>query len=332
MNKVFIIAEAGVNHNGNIEIAKRLIDEGAKAGVDAIKFQTFKAENLVTKSAKQAEYQVKNLNKETSQLQMLKKLELDYNIHKYLSDYCKEKNVMFLSSAFDIESINLLNELGIEIFKIPSGEIENVPYLKAIAKTGKKVILSTGMSDLSDIEFALDILRSNGANDIAVLHCNTDYPTKMSDVNLNAMNTIKEAFKVEVGYSDHTNGIEVPIAAVALGAKIIEKHFTLDKNMDGPDHKASLEPHEIKEMVDCIRNIEVALGNGIKKPTEVELKNKLVARKSIVCLNDIKEGDIYSENNLCIKRPGSGISPKEWNNIIGKKANRDYKKDELIEL
>lgn len=332
MNKVFIIAEAGVNHNGNIEIAKRLIDEGAKAGVDAIKFQTFKAENLVTKSAKQAEYQVKNLNKETSQLQMLKKLELDYNIHKYLSDYCKEKNVMFLSSAFDIESINLLNELGIEIFKIPSGEIENVPYLKAIAKTGKKVILSTGMSDLSDIEFALDVLRSNGANDIAVLHCNTDYPTKMSDVNLNAMNTIKEAFKVEVGYSDHTNGIEVPIAAVALGAKIIEKHFTLDKNMDGPDHKASLEPHEIKEMVDCIRNIEVALGNGIKKPTEVELKNKLVARKSIVCLNDIKEGDIYSENNLCIKRPGSGISPKEWNNIIGKKANRDYKKDELIEL
>lgn len=332
MNKVFIIAEAGVNHNGNIEIAKRLIDEGAKAGVDAIKFQTFKAENLVTKSAKQAEYQVKNLNKETSQLQMLKKLELDYNIHKYLSDYCKEKNVMFLSSAFDIESINLLNELGIEMFKIPSGEIENVPYLKAIAKTGKKVILSTGMSDLSDIEFALDVLRSNGANDIAVLHCNTDYPTKMSDVNLNAMNTIKEAFKVEVGYSDHTNGIEVPIAAVALGAKIIEKHFTLDKNMDGPDHKASLEPHEIKEMVDCIRNIEVALGNGIKKPTEVELKNKLVARKSIVCLNDIKEGDIYSENNLCIKRPGSGISPKEWNNIIGKKANRDYKKDELIEL
>lgn len=332
MNKVFIIAEAGVNHNGNIEIAKRLIDEGAKAGVDAVKFQTFKAENLVTKSAKQAEYQVKNLNKETSQLQMLKKLELDYNIHKYLSDYCKEKNVMFLSSAFDIESINLLNELGIEIFKIPSGEIENVPYLKAVAKTGKKVILSTGMSDLSDIEFALDVLKSNGANDIAVLHCNTDYPTKMSDVNLNAMNTIKEAFKVEVGYSDHTNGIEVPIAAVALGAKIIEKHFTLDKNMDGPDHKASLEPHEIKEMVDCIRNIEVALGNGIKKPTEVELKNKLVARKSIVCLNDIKEGDIYSEDNLCIKRPGSGISPKEWNNIIGKKANRDYKKDELIEL
>lgn len=332
MNKVFIIAEAGVNHNGSIDIAKKLIDNAVKAGVDAVKFQSFKAENLVTEKAEQAEYQVRNLNEKTSQFQMLKKLELSYNVHRELMEYCNKRGVIFLSSAFDLESIELLDKLGMDIFKIPSGEIENVPYLRKIAKTGKKIILSTGMSDLSDIEFALNILRDNNSGEITVLHCNTDYPTAMKDVNLNAMNTIKEAFKVKIGYSDHTNGIEVPIAAVALGARVIEKHFTLDKNMEGPDHKASLEPQELTEMVASIRNIERALGDGIKKPTAVENKNKLVARKSVICLKDIKLGETFTEDNICIKRPGTGISPKHWDNIIGKVSKRSFKKDELIEL
>ncbi|MFU7516441.1 N-acetylneuraminate synthase [Clostridium sp. HCS.1] len=332
MNKVFIIAEAGVNHNGSIEIAKRLIDEAVNCGVDAVKFQSFKAKNLVTKSAKQAEYQKNNMGKELSQYEMLKSLELSYKDHLELIKYSKEKGIMFLSSPFDLESIKMLNELGMEIFKVPSGEIENVPYLRCIGKTGKKIILSTGMSNLSDIEFALEVLRDSGANDISVLHCNTDYPTKMEEVNLNAMNTIKNAFSVEIGYSDHTKGIEVPIAAVALGAKIIEKHFTLDRNMEGPDHKASLEPYELKNMVNSIRNIELALGNGIKNLTESEKKNIKIARKSIVCSRNIKMGDIFTEDNLTIKRPGTGLSPKMWDNIIGKKAQRDYYIDEMVEL
>lgn len=332
MSKVFIIAEAGVNHNGSIEIAKKLIDEAAKCGVDAVKFQSFKAKNLVTKIAKQADYQKENMKKEVSQYEMLKALELSYDNHIELINYSKEKGIMFLSSPFDLESIDMLMELGIEMFKVPSGEIENVPYLKKIAKTGKKVILSTGMSNLADIEFALDILREAGAKDISVLHCNTDYPTKMEEVNLTAMNTIGNAFLVEIGYSDHTKGIEIPIAAVALGAKIIEKHFTLDKNMEGPDHKASLEPDELKAMVDSIRNVEIALGNGIKALTNSEKKNIKVARKSIICSSYIKKGEVFTEENLTIKRPGTGLSPKMWDNIIGKKAQRDYNVDEMVEL
>ncbi len=332
MSRVFIIAEAGVNHNGSIEIAKKLIDEAAICGVDAVKFQSFKAKNLVTKVAKQADYQKNNMGKEISQYEMLKSLELSYEDHIELINYCKDKELMFLSSPFDLESIDMLNNLGIEIFKVPSGEIENVPYLRKIAKTGKKIILSTGMSNLSDIEFALEILRGSGAKDISVLHCNTDYPTKMEEVNLRAMNTIGSAFSVEIGYSDHTKGIEVPIAAVALGAKIIEKHFTLDRNMEGPDHKASLEPNELKNMVDSIRNIEIALGNGIKALTDSEKKNIKIARKSIVSSASIKVGEIFTEDNLTIKRPGTGLSPKMWDEILGKKAKKDYYADEMVEL
>lgn len=332
VNRVFIIAEAGVNHNGNIEIAKKLIDEAVRCGVDAVKFQSFKAKNLVTKVAKQADYQKENMGKEVSQYDMLKALELSDEEHIELINYCKEKGIMFLSSPFDLESIDMLNNLGIEIFKVPSGEIENVPYLRKIAKTGKKVILSTGMSNLADIEFALDILKGAGARDISVLHCNTDYPTKMEEVNLRAMNTIGNAFSVEIGYSDHTKGIEVPIAAVALGAKIIEKHFTLDRNMEGPDHKASLEPNELKNMVDSIRNIEIALGNGVKALTDSEKKNIKIARKSIISSTSIKSGEVFTEDNLTIKRPGTGLSPKMWDEILGKKAKKDYYADEMVEL
>lgn len=332
MNRVFIIAEAGVNHNGNIEIAKKLIDEAVRCGVDAVKFQSFKAKNLVTKVAKQADYQKENMGKEVSQYDMLKALELSDEEHIELISYCNEKGIMFLSSPFDLESIDMLNNLGIEIFKVPSGEIENVPYLRKIAKTGKKVILSTGMSNLADIEFALDILKGAGARDISVLHCNTDYPTKMEEVNLRAMNTIGNSFSVEIGYSDHTKGIEVPIAAVALGAKIIEKHFTLDRNMEGPDHKASLEPNELKNMVDSIRNIEIALGDGVKALTDSEKKNIKIARKSIISSTSIKAGEVFTEDNLTIKRPGTGLSPKMWDEILGKKAKKDYYADEMVEL
>lgn len=331
MNKVFIIAEAGVNHNGSVEIAKKLIDEAVIAGADAVKFQTFKAENLVTKNAKQAKYQVRNLSEETSQFEMLKKLELDYAEYRELMEYCKKRHIMFLSSPFDIESIEFLDNLGIEVFKIPSGEIENVPYLEKVARTGKKIILSTGMSDLSDIEFALRTLRNNGNNEIIVLHCNTDYPTNMNDVNLKAMKTIKEAFKVDVGYSDHTEGIEVSIAAVAMGAKVIEKHFTLDKTMEGPDHLASLNPDELRMMIKSIRNIEKALGDGIKYPTTVEKENKKIVRKSIVASVDIKCGEVFTEKNLTIKRPANGINPKMWHAIIGMVSKKDYRKDDLIQ-
>ncbi|WP_352418294.1 N-acetylneuraminate synthase [Proteiniborus sp.] len=332
MNRVFIIAEAGVNHNGSIELAKQLIDEASEAGVDAVKFQSFKAEKLVTKNAKKAEYQQITTSNNESQFEMIKKLELDYGRHRELIDYCHSKNIVFLSSPFDIESVELLNKLGLETFKIPSGEITNLPYLKKIGSLKKKVILSTGMSTLGDIEGALEILRSSGTTEITVLHCNTEYPTPMEDVNLLAMKTIKDAFKVEVGYSDHTLGIEVPIAAAALGATVIEKHFTLDKTMEGPDHKASLEPEELRKMVRCIRNIEQALGNGAKKLTESESKNKNIARKSIVAGRSIKKGEILSEENLAVKRPGYGISPMRWDKILGRKAKRDFLEDELIEI
>ena len=334
-DKVLIIAEAGVNHNGSLEIAKRLVDEASSAGVDIIKFQTFKAEKLVSKAAKQAEYQKKNIgNGEESQYVMLKKLELSNNQHEELIAYCNLKNIRFFSTAFDMDSIDYLHSLNLGLWKIPSGEITNYPYLKKIASYKEPVILSTGMCELSDIENAINVLVTNGVpkDIITILHCNTEYPTPMKDVNLKAMLEIKEKFGVKIGYSDHTEGIEVPIAAVALGATVIEKHFTLDKNMEGPDHKASLEPSELKAMVKSIRNIEQALGTGHKTVSESERKNIEIARKSIVAAKDIKEGDIFTEENITVKRPGNGISPMEWENVIGKVAKRNFQEEELIEL
>lgn len=335
MNKVIIIAEAGVNHNGSIETAKSLIDKAVEAGVDLIKFQTFKSENLVTKTAKQAEYQQKNIGKKgDSQFAMLKKLELSHENHIELIRYCDAKGIRFFSTAFDMDSIDYLHSLNLGLWKIPSGEITNYPYLKKIASYKEPIILSTGMCELTDIENAINVLVTNGVSKdtITVLHCNTEYPTPMKDVNLKAMLEIKEKFGVKIGYSDHTEGIEVPIAAVALGATVIEKHFTLDKNMEGPDHKASLEPSELKAMVKSIRNIEQALGTGHKTISESERKNIEIARKSIVAAKDIKEGEIFTEENLTVKRPGNGISPMEWENIIGKVAKRNFQEEELIEL
>lgn len=332
MSKVMIIAEAGVNHNGSIDIAKKMIDEAAKSGVDYIKFQTFKAEKLVSQTAPKADYQKITTDNNESQFEMIKKLELNIKMHEELINYCNEIGINFLSTPFDIESAYLLKGLGLDIFKIPSGEITNLPFLEVIGSFKKKVIISTGMADLGEIEVALKILKDSGTTDIIVLHCNTEYPTPMEDVNLLAMSTIANAFKVDIGYSDHTNGIEIPIAAVALGAKVIEKHFTLNRNMEGPDHKASLEPEELAEMVKSIRNIEIALGNGLKKPSNSELKNKQIARKSIVAEKDIREGELFTVENLAIKRPGTGLSPMIWYELLGKKANKNYKKDELIKL
>jgi len=334
MSKTFIIAEAGVNHNGSVEIAKRMIEIAAECGANAVKFQTFKTESVISKNASKAEYQKKTTDRNESQFEMIKKLELDKNAHKELINYCDKKGIIFLSSPFDLGSIDLLNELDLEMFKIPSGEITNLPYLRKIGSLNKKVIMSSGMADLGEVEDALDTLVSSGTkkDNITVLHCNTEYPTPVGDVNLKAMLTIREAFKVNVGYSDHTLGIEVPIAAVSLGATVIEKHFTLDKNMEGPDHQASLEPTELKAMIEAIRNIEIILGNGIKKPSPSESKNIPIARKSIAAKRDIKKGQILSEDNLVVKRPGTGISPMRWDEVIGKVAKRDYKKDELIEI
>lgn len=330
---VFIIAEAGVNHNGSIELAKELIDVAYEAKVDAVKFQTFKTEHLVSKNAQKADYQKENINDgNDSQFKMLKKLELDVDTHHELMNYCKRKNIMFLSTPFDHDSIDLLNDLGLEIFKIPSGEITNLPYLRKIGSLQKKVILSTGMADIGEIEDALDILINAGTakDNITILHANTMYPTPMEDVNLRAMQTIGNTFDCKYGYSDHTLGIEVDIAAVALGASCIEKHFTLDKNMEGPDHKASLEPDELISMVKSIRNVELALGSSIKKPSPSEIPNINIARKSIVANNNIKIGELFTEENLAIKRPSNGINPMRWDEILGSKATKDYTKDELI--
>lgn len=335
MDHTLIIAEAGVNHNGDFEIAKKLVDAAARAGADYIKFQTFKAEALVSKNAQKAEYQQTNIKeKDSSQLNMLKKLELSEKQHIDLIHYCQEKNIHFFSTAFDLESINFLKSCNLNLWKIPSGEITNYPYLKKIASFGEPVIISTGMCTMEDIENAIAVLTANGTKkeDITVLHCNTEYPTPMQDVNLKAMQTISRELGVKVGYSDHTLGIEVPIAAVALGATIIEKHFTLDRNMEGPDHKASLEPDELKAMVDAIRNIEQALGSAEKTVTDSERKNMTVARKSIVALTSIKKGDLFSETNITVKRPGSGISPMLWESVLGQIASRDFEEDELIEL
>lgn len=336
MMHTLIIAEAGVNHNGSIDIAKKLIDKAVEAGVDIIKFQTFKAEKLVSKSAIQADYQKKNIGNSTddSQYAMLKKLELTPADHEELIRYCNEKGIKFFSTAFDFESIDYLHSLNLGLWKIPSGEITNYPYLKKIAQFGEPVILSTGMCEMDDISAAFKVLLQNGIkkDQITILHCNTEYPTPYEDVNLLAMHTIRDRYEVNVGYSDHTKGIEVPIAAVALGATVIEKHFTLDRNMPGPDHKASLEPDELKAMVSAIRHIEKALGDGHKTVSPSEQKNIAIARKSIVAACSIKKGDILTEQNLTVKRPGTGISPMKWKDVLGTKAIKDFNEEDLIEI
>ncbi|EQB91569.1 N-acetylneuraminate synthase [Elizabethkingia anophelis] len=336
MTKTIIIAEAGVNHNGSMENAFKLIDVAVDAKVDYIKFQTFKAEKLVSKSAKKADYQIQNTgNTDDSQFDMLKKLELSRENHEVLIDYCKKKNISFFSTAFDLDSLDYLKEIGLDLVKIPSGEITNLPYLRKAAQLFPKVIISTGMCTMDDIKAAVDIFLKEGVlkENITILHCNTEYPTPMKDVNLKAMLSIKNSFGTEVGYSDHTLGIEVPIAAVAMGASIIEKHFTLDKTLPGPDHAASLEPDELKAMAIAIHNIDLAIsGDGIKRPSESELKNIEIARKSIVASKNISKGEVFSLDNITIKRPGSGISPMRWDDVIGKPASRDFITDDLIEL
>lgn len=334
MNRTVIIAEAGVNHNGDIKLARQLIDAAALAGADYVKFQTFKADKIASKYADKAEYQKQITGAQESQLAMLKKLELNEQEHYELMKYCQYKGINFLSTAFDMESIALLKRMNIRIGKIPSGEITNLPYLRNMAHTFEELILSTGMTDIQELEATVAALLSSGFSKerITILHCNTEYPTPFEDVNLNAMLTIRDHFGVRVGYSDHTIGIEIPIAAVALGATVIEKHFTLDKKMEGPDHKASLEPEELKQMVAAIRNIEKALGNGIKNVSPSEAKNKIIARKSIVAAVDIKAGETFTEKNLAVKRPGNGINPMQWDEVIGKTARRNFLVDELIEL
>lgn len=323
MQNCLIIAEAGVNHNGSLEIAKRLIEIAADAGVDVVKFQTFKASNIVSSIAKKADYQKENMKYDTndSQFSMLKKLELTYSDHLMLIEHCKKHNINFLSTAFDLESIDMLVSFGLEQYKIPSGEITNLPYLQKIGKLKKEIIISTGMSTLEEVEDAISVLMENGTErkKITVLHCNTEYPTPMQDVNLRAMLTLKKRLDIKIGYSDHTLGIEVPVAAVALGAQIIEKHFTLDRNMEGPDHLASLEPDELKAMVKAIRNIELALsGNGEKEPSSSEIKNKTIARKSIHLKSSLPAGHIITHQDLEMKRPGDGISPMQINEVIGR--------------
>lgn len=332
--KVLIIAEAGVNHNGDLKLAEELISVAAEAGADIVKFQTFQANAISSKIAGRAEYQKSNMKEDGSQVDMLQKLQLSVDDHLRLIECCKKNRIEFLSTAFDFPSIDLLIKLGITLWKIPSGEITNLPYLKRIGSLCQKVILSTGMADLGEIEDALELLVSAGTptKDITVLHCTTEYPTPFEFVNLNAMNTIRDSFKVKVGYSDHTPGIEVPVAAVAMGATVIEKHFTLDKNLQGPDHKASLEPKELVDMVQSIRNIELSLGDGIKRASDSEKKNKQIARKSIIAAKSIKKGEIFTEQNLTVKRPGNGISPMKWKEVLGKRATKDYAEDELIEL
>ncbi|EKQ51121.1 MULTISPECIES: N-acetylneuraminate synthase [unclassified Clostridium] len=325
----FIIAEAGVNHNGNINVAKKLVDAAYEAGVDAIKFQTFKTENLVTKNAHKAEYQ-KRTTGNGNQYEMLKKLELSYDDHIEIKNYCSEKGILFISTPFDFESVDLLKKLDIPLYKISSGDLTNIPLLKYVGKLNKSMIISTGMSDLGEVEDAIESIKETGNNKISLLHCTSNYPTDYEDVNLNAMITLKNAFKLPVGYSDHTIGIEVSVAAAVMGAKIIEKHFTLDKSMEGPDHKASLNPEELKQMVRSIRHVEKALGDGIKKCESSEQNTKNVARKSIVAITNIKKGETISYNNIGFKRPGNGISPKLVGNIIGKIAIEDIAADSLI--
>lgn len=330
-NHIFIIAEAGVNHNGDLNTAKKLIDAALVAGADAIKFQSFKAENLVTKDAPKAQYQKKNTGS-GNQYDMLKKLELSFDDHIMLKKYCEEKGIMFISTPFDFESVDLLEKLEIPMYKISSGDLTNIPFLKYIAKLNKPMIVSTGMGNLGEVEMAVEAIKNTENNKITLLHCTSNYPTNYDDVNLNAMITMKNAFKLPVGYSDHTLGIEIPIAAAAMGAAIIEKHFTLDKNMEGPDHKASLNPNEFKQMVSSIRNIEKALGDGIKKCNKNEEDTKRAARKSIVAGRNIVQGEVLSYENISFKRPGTGISPIFLDEVIGKKAACDFNADEFIQF
>lgn len=331
---VIIIAEAGVNHNGSMEMARQLVDAAAEAGVDYVKFQTFKADKLVTRAARQAEYQKRNIGDGAdSQYEMLRKLELSEEDHRELKEYCRQKGVRFLSTAFDLESVEFLHELCPGLWKIPSGEITNYPYLRKIAGYNEEVVMSTGMSTDEDVENALLALRENGQDleKVTLLHCNTQYPTPMEDVNLLAMNSLRQFVK-RVGFSDHTQGIEIPIAAAALGADVVEKHFTLSRSLPGPDHKASLEPQELKAMVEAIRNVSEALGDGRKRVTPSEAANRDVARKSIVASRPIKHGELLSEENMTAKRPGGGISPMRWKEVEGTAAIRDFETDEMIEI
>jgi len=334
MAHTIIIAEAGVNHNGSIELARQMVDAAHQCGVDYVKFQTFKAETIANKFAGQAEYQEHNLKKKSSQVEMLRQLEINFTDFRLLNDYCKEVGIKFMSTPFDLESIDFLAGLEMDYMKVPSGEITNLPYLRKISKTDIPVIMSTGMCRMGEIEDAMDVLYTGGltTDKITLLHCNTEYPTPMIDVNLRAMDTLRSAFGTKVGYSDHTKGIEVLIAAVAMGASVIEKHFTLDRTLPGPDHVASLEPDELKQMVSSIRNIELAMGHSEKCVSDSERKNIAVARKSIVAAKEIKKGETLSENNLTVKRPGNGISPMMWDSVVGMPAKRDFHEDELIEL
>ncbi|MHB1013758.1 MAG: N-acetylneuraminate synthase [Desulfurivibrionaceae bacterium] len=333
-DKVFIIAEAGVNHNGELALAKQLVEAAAKAGADAVKFQTFRAEDLVAASAPKAAYQKKTTGTDESQLEMLKKLELSATDFIALKAHCAAHSILFMSTPFDLESIDFLADLGLETFKIPSGELTNLPYLRKLGGLRKNLILSTGMADLAEVQAAVTALLQAGTQQeqLAVLHCNTEYPTPYEDVNLRVMETLRATLHLRIGYSDHTLGIEIPIAAVALGAEIIEKHFTLDKKMPGPDHQASLEPGELRQMVQAIRHIEIALGQGDKKPTPSELHNRAIARKSIVAAQTINKGETLNDLNLTVKRPGTGISPMQWDHVLGKPAPRNFTKDELIVL
>ena len=328
----YIIAEAGVNHNGSFDLACRLADAAKAAGADCVKYQTFVAKHLVSSSARKAEYQKAATGNDESQLQMLNALALSFSVFDKLKAYCDEIGITFLSTPFDFESIDFLSTIDMPFWKVPSGEVTNLPYLLAIAKTKKPVVMSTGMCEMAEIEAALEVLKTNGTPEITLLHCNTEYPTPFADVNLRAMETLRQRFGVKVGYSDHTQGIEVPIAAAALGATVIEKHFTLDRSMEGPDHKASLEPHELKAMVDGIRHIEAALGSGEKTASPSEEKNRPIARKSIIARRAIRKGEELTEENLTVKRPGSGISPMRWFEVLGTRAVRDFEEDELIEL
>lgn len=332
MKHTLVIAEAGVNHNGDIEVAKKLIDKAKEAGADIVKFQTTKIDSLVSKYAEMAQYQKENLGFEKSQKEMLESFTLPFEAFYEISDYCKEKEIEFLSTPFDLESIDFLEKLGCKIWKIPSGEITNYPYLVKIAETRKPVILSTGMSTLEEVKTCYNLLKEKGTPEISLLHCTTQYPTDYKDINLRAMLTLKQEFDCTVGYSDHSCGVEVSVAAVSMGASIIEKHFTLSRNMEGPDHKASLEPEELKQMVLMIRHIEEALGDGVKSPQLIEKPNMLVARKSIVAKEKIKKGELFSEKNITTKRPGNGVNPMLWSKVIGTRAIRDFDEDELIEF
>lgn len=342
--KTFIIAEAGVNHNGSIDIASKLIDVAVEAGADAVKFQTFKADKVVTATAEKVKYQIENTGTDETQFEMLKKLELPLDAHKELFSYCNEKNIIFMSTPFDEESVNMIDELGISIFKIPSGEITNKPLIQHIASKRKPIILSTGMSYLEEVEKAIGwikevnesiskwVNKKNPVHPLTLLHCVSNYPAAFKDVNLLAMKTMEKAFGLPVGYSDHTMGIEIPVAGVAMGARVIEKHFTLNRNMEGPDHKSSLEPDELKAMIEAIRNVEEAMGDGIKRPMESEVNVRNIARKSLVAARDIKSGEVFTKKNITAKRPATGLSPAIWDEVIGMTARKDFKQDEQIQL